>query len=81
MRVEFFYTRYFEEQVIRKRPYLRKAWCEAIVRAPIRWERQKDGRYRFWGSVVDLDGRYLRVVVLKDCQTIHNAFPDRGFVP
>ena len=75
------YSRYFEEQVLRKRPYLRKSWCEAIVRSPIRWERQPDGRYRFWGQVPDLDGRYLRVVLLNDGRTVHNAFPDRGFVP
>lgn len=75
------YSRYFEEQVLRKRPYLRKSWCEAIGRSPIGWERQLDGRYRFWGQVPDLDGRYLRVVLLNDGRTVHNAFPDRGFVP
>ena len=75
------YSRYFDEQVLRKRPYLQKAWCEAVARSPLRWERQLDGRYRFWGAVADLDGRYLRVVLLDDGRTIHNAFPDRGFVP
>ncbi|MDQ8163501.1 MAG: hypothetical protein P3C10_13050 [Gemmatimonadota bacterium] len=54
---------------------------EAVVRSPLRWERQLDGRNRFWGAVADLDGRYLRVVLLDDGRTIHNAFPDRGFVP
>ena len=45
------------------------------------WERQLDGRYRFWRQIPDLDGRYLRVVLLNDGRTVHNAFPDRGFVP
>jgi hypothetical protein len=54
---------------------------EAVVCSPLRWERQFDGRNGFWGAVADLDGRYLRVVLLDDGRTIHNAFPDRGFVP
>ena len=35
----------------------------------------------FWGRVPELGYRYLRVVTLNDGRTIHNAFPDRGFVP
>ncbi len=75
------YSRYCEEQVLRKRPYLRKSWCESIVRSPIRRERQIDGRDRFWAQVPGLDGRYRRVVLIDDGRTTHNAFPDRGFVP
>jgi hypothetical protein len=26
-------------------------------------------------------GKYLRVVTLEDGETVHNAFPDRDFVP
>jgi hypothetical protein len=73
-------TRYFEEQVLRKRPYLRREWCERIISAPARREVQPDGRVRFWGKVAELGGRVLRVVTLEDGETIHNAFPDRGFV-
>lgn len=75
-------TRYFEEQVLRKRPYIRREWCAEIVAAPLRREAQNDGRIRFWGEVVDpRDGaaRILRVVTLDDGETIHNAFFDRGF--
>jgi hypothetical protein len=78
---EFRFTPYFEQEVLRKRPYLRREWCVWVVQHPLRVERQEDNRYRFWASVPDLDGRYLRVVTLEDQTTIHNAFPDRGFTP
>jgi hypothetical protein len=29
----------------------------------------------------ELNGRYLRVITLRDKLTIHNAFPDRGYKP
>jgi hypothetical protein len=74
-------TRYFEEQVLRKRPYIRREWCERIVRKPLRRVVQPDGRIRFWGAVPELGGRVLRVVTLEDGETLHNAFPDRNFDP
>lgn len=30
-------TRYFAEQVLRKRPYLDPVWCESVIQSPIRW--------------------------------------------
>ncbi len=75
-------TRYFLEQVLRKRPYLDPAWIEPILADPLRREVQEDGRIRNWGVVVDpRDGktRYLRIVTLEDGETIHNAFFDRDF--
>jgi len=72
-------TRYFEEQVLRKRPYIRLEWCEQILQNPLAREIQPDGRIQFWGAVRELDGRILRVVTLEDGATIHNAFPDRSF--
>ena len=74
-------TRYFREQVLRKRAYLKVEWCERIVADPLQRERQADGRIRHWGRVPELDGRILRVVTLEDGDTIHNAFFDRGFRP
>ncbi len=74
-------TRYFEEQVLRKRPYIKREWCERVVASPLKREVQPDGRIRFWGAVPELGGRVLRVVTLEDGQTLHNAFPDRAFSP
>ena len=71
-------TRYFEEQVLRKRPYIQRAWCEKALREPTRREVQPDGRVRYWVYVPEL-GRHLRVVTLEDGRTVHNAFPDRDF--
>ena len=79
--MEFRFTEYFENQVLRKRPYLRKEWCIAVVSAPLRCEPQGATRFRFWAAVPQLSGRYLRVITLEDKVTIHNAFPDRGFRP
>ncbi len=74
-------TRYFREQVLRKRPYLKIEWCEQIVKDPLAREAQPDGRIRQWGTVAELEGRILRVVTLEDGETLHNAFPDRNFRP
>lgn len=75
-------TRYFEEQVLRKRPYIDRVWCADVIARPVRREEQADGRIRFWGIVQqpgDTRPRYLRVVTLADGETVHNAFFDRGF--
>jgi len=37
-------TRYFEEQVLRKRPYIQREWCREVLAAPLRREEQKDRR-------------------------------------
>jgi hypothetical protein len=43
-------------------------------------EWQSDGRIRHWIWIEELE-RYLRVITLADGETIHNAFPGRGFRP
>ena len=75
------FTHYFENQVLRKRPYLRKEWCIRVLEHPVKSEVQDGNRIRYWGVCPELGGRYLRVVTLADKVTIHNAFPDRGFKP
>ena len=49
------------------------------MRAPIREHVQADGRIRRWAQVPEMEGRYLRVILLADGETVHNAFFDRGF--
>ena len=75
------FTDYFENEVLRKRPYIKKEWCIRIIENPLKVEPQENNRFRFWGIVDDLEGRVLRVVTLEDKKTIHNAFPDRGYKP
>lgn len=75
-------TRYFSEQVLRKRPYLSFDLCRAVTANPIHRIVQTDGRIRHWGRIVlqnETKTRILRVVTLEDGQTIHNAFIDRNF--
>lgn len=39
---------------------------------------QKDGRLRMWGKIKEVD-KFLRVILLEDGETVHNAFFDRGY--
>jgi calcineurin-like phosphoesterase family protein len=75
-------TRYFDEQVLRKRPYLSLDMCLAVLQSPLNKVVQPDGRIRFFGEVSDAvsgQTRVLRVVTLADGETVHNAFFDRGY--
>jgi hypothetical protein len=75
-------TRYFAEQVLRKRPYLTEQMCRSVLANPLQEIVQDDGRIRVWGRVTDprdSSERILRVIVLEDRLTLHNAFFDRDF--
>jgi hypothetical protein len=73
-------TRYFDESVMVRRPYLKQEWLVDVVANPLRVEVQPNGRIRYWAFVTEL-GKYLRVITEPDGETVHNAFPDRGFRP
>ena len=76
------FTEYFE--TIRLRPdraMIRVEWIEYTVQHPVREMIQADGRLRRWAAIPEMGGRYLRVVVLADGETVHNAFFDRSFAP
>ena len=79
--IQYKFTPYFENEVLRKRSYLKREWCIRVIENPVKIEVQKNDRVRFWAKIDELDGRFLRVVTLSDRLTIHNAFPDRGFKP
>lgn len=73
------FTQYFlhtRERPDRKR--IRDEWILEAMRHPIREEAQSDGRIRRWTWVEEED-KYLRVILLPDGQTVHNAFFDREF--
>ena len=75
-------TRYFRS--VMKRPdraWIEEKWILRVMSSPDHEQLQKDGRIRRWGRIREAGGRYLRVVVLADGETIHNAFFDRGFEP
>ena len=75
-------TKYF--QATRDRPdrrLIKDEWIVSVVHFPENEHIQEDGRIRRWAKIEDMEGRYLRVVLLADGDTIHNAFFDRGFKP
>jgi len=76
------FTRYFLE--IRKRAdraVILDEWLERAITNPLREQIQADGRIRHWVKIEEMEGRYLRVVLLPDGETVHNAFFDRRFEP
>ncbi len=56
-------------------------WIQQVVEHPVKVVIQKDGRIRRWAPIQEMEGRYLRVILLSDRETVHNAFFDRRFVP
>ena len=74
------FTSYFQNDVMVKRPYIQLSWLELALTTPLRREVQSDGRIRHWVWVDELN-HYLRVLTLDDGLTVHNAFPDRRFLP
>lgn len=73
-------TRYFD--TVRKRAdrrSIRDEWVLHTVQSPEAEEVQADGRIRRWARIPAAGGRYLRVVLLPDGETVHNAFFDRRF--
>jgi hypothetical protein len=75
-------TSYFDLVRLRAdRSVIEDAWIERAIRAPLREKLQADGRIRRWARVPEMENRYLRVILLADGETVHNAFFDRRFVP
>lgn len=76
------YTRFFESMRTRPdRAGIKQAWIEAVIARPEREITQADGRVRRWSRIPDAEDRYLRVILLADGETVHNAFFDRGYKP
>lgn len=75
-------TKYFE--FMRRRPdraLILDAWIEQVVQHPVKELVQQDGRIRRWAPIEEMGNRFLRVVLLPDRETVHNAFFDRRFSP
>ena len=73
-------TQYFQHMRIRQdRRDIRLEWIERAVEQPDVERIQHDGRIRRWKRIDEAGGRYLRVVLLDDGETVHNAFFDRRF--
>ena len=76
------FTQYF--QAMHRRPdraMIRLEWVQHVIEHLAKELVQKDGRIRRWAPIKEMDGRYLRVILLSDGETVHNAFFDRSFKP
>ncbi len=71
-------TKYFREDVLIKRPYLKPEWIQKILTEQKSTLTQEGGRIRYWGLIKEV-GKYIRVILLEDNETVHNAFYDRNF--
>jgi hypothetical protein len=73
------YTQYF--LFVRQRPdraIIKEKWILDTIKKPIKTEIQTDGRIKKWRFIEEV-GKYLRVILLEDGETVHNAFFDRNF--
>jgi hypothetical protein len=72
-------TAYFRHT--RQRPdraHIRLEWIAETAWTPEFEKEQEDGRLRRWRYIPEVR-RYLRVILLADGETVHNAFFDRRF--
>lgn len=73
-------TRYFQAIRSRKdRSIIKEEWIQYVIDNPEREQIQGDGRIRRWARIEAMQGKYLRVILLQDAETVHNAFFDRGY--
>ena len=74
-------TRYFDAMRTRPdRTVISDEWIAAVIERPEKESIQADGRIRRWARIQEAEGRVLRVVLLPDRETVHNAFFDRRIV-
>jgi hypothetical protein len=60
---------------------IREEWIQRVIDQPVKEVIQQDGRIRRWAPIAEMGGRYLRVILLSDGETVHNAFFDQRFTP
>jgi hypothetical protein len=60
------------------RAKIKMEWIEETIKNPEYTEVQSDGRIRKWKKIEE-QGKFLRVILLPDGETVHNAFFDRSF--
>ena len=69
---------------MRKRPdraVIELDWIQLALDKPAKEIVQADGRIKRWVKIPEMGGKHLRVILLSDGETVHNAFFDRSFKP
>lgn len=78
--MQFKTTAYFQHMKLRSdRAIIKDEWILQVMNEPVHQEIQADGRIRRWAKITEAENRYLRIILLADGQTVHNAFFDRRF--
>ena len=73
------FTKYFLYTIQRPdRAKIKMDWIEETIKNPDFMEIQSDKRIRKWKKIRE-EGRFLRVILLPDGETVHNAFFDRRY--
>ena len=57
---------------------IKEEWILETIGNPSNTVRQSDGRIKKW-KYIEEAGKYLRVILLEDGETVHNAFFDRSY--
>ncbi|NTV17592.1 MAG: hypothetical protein HGB09_09150 [Chlorobiaceae bacterium] len=57
---------------------IKDEWIRFVVEHPEKTVIQTDGRIKKWAHIQDT-GKALRVILLEDGETVHNAFFDRSY--
>ena len=70
------YFKYTRKRADRKN--IKFEWIKYVVNNPRQTIIQEDGRIKKWAKINEVN-KYLRVILLEDGKTIHNAFFDRGY--
>ena len=72
-------TKYFEYTRLRPdRRIIKDAWIVYVIEHAEKTSIQDDGRIKKWAFIEEVQ-KYLRVVLLEDGETVHNAFFDRRY--
>lgn len=72
-------TQYFEYTRLRPdRKCIKDEWIKHAITSPLKQEIPPDGRIKKWAKIQEIN-KYLRVILLPDGETVHNAFFDRDF--
>ncbi len=58
---------------------IQEEWIQRVIDQPVKEVIQQAGRIRRWAPIAEMAGRYFRVILLPDGETVHNAFFDRRF--
>ncbi len=74
------FTQYFLAMHTRPdRAEIEIEWIQRAIENPVKEVIQADGRIRRWTPIAEAEGKFLRVVLLPDYETVHTAFFDKRF--